>query len=95
MHMSEFTYAHRDAEVDTCTACSLSQAQDASNICVCVVCTYCANTQYQKLRRLDTSLCCLALCSIAKPAQCDAEQGNVERLSVDEMRNGPADYQAR
>lgn len=21
MHMSEFTYAHRDAEVDTCIAC--------------------------------------------------------------------------
>ncbi len=58
MHVSEFTCAHID--VDTCTACSLSQAQDASNICVWVACDYCANRQSQKLRKLDTSLCSLA-----------------------------------
>ena len=62
MHMSEFTYAHRDAEVDTCIACLGSQAQDASNICVWVTYTYCANIQYQKLRRFDTSVChCVVL----------------------------------
>ena len=58
MHVSEFTCAHID--VDTCTACSLSQAQDASNIRVWVACAYCASLKHQKLRRLDTSMCSLA-----------------------------------